>query len=125
MRWIEYAGYRFLTFLVRLLPRGAVVWLGRRRAVLPTIPGMVPGPEQRGAGCYFAGRCPRVTDRCRVDTPALGRVGQLVQNLHADHEAEGIGSDLIGLQAVEVGLHEVTSRPERGQTLLCEDQHDR
>ena len=25
--------------------------------VLPTIPGMVPSPGQRGAGCYFAARC--------------------------------------------------------------------
>ncbi len=49
--------------------------LGRRRATLPTIPGMVPGPAQRGGGCYFAGRCSRVTDRCRTQTPALGLVG--------------------------------------------------
>ena len=31
--------------------------LGHRRPVLPTIPGMVPSPGQRGAGCYFAARC--------------------------------------------------------------------
>jgi peptide/nickel transport system ATP-binding protein len=45
--------------------------LGNRRPVLPTIPGMVPAPGQRGTGCYFAERCPRVTDRCRAEMPAL------------------------------------------------------
>ena len=49
--------------------------LGQRRAVLPTIPGMVPAPAQRGSGCYFADRCPRVTGRCRAETPVLDAVG--------------------------------------------------
>ena len=45
--------------------------LGDKRPVLPTIPGMVPSPGQRGAGCYFAARCPRALDRCRVEAPPL------------------------------------------------------
>jgi oligopeptide/dipeptide ABC transporter ATP-binding protein len=45
--------------------------LGNRRAVLPTIPGMVPSPGQRGSGCYFGARCPRAGDRCHVETPPL------------------------------------------------------
>ena len=49
--------------------------LGQRRAILPTIPGMVPAPAQRGSGCYFADRCPRVTGRCRAETPVLDAVG--------------------------------------------------
>jgi oligopeptide/dipeptide ABC transporter ATP-binding protein len=49
--------------------------LGQRRATLPTIPGMVPAPAQRGKGCYFAARCPRVTERCGDETPALAAVG--------------------------------------------------
>ncbi len=49
--------------------------LGEKRAVLPTIPGMVLSPGSRGAGCYFADRCARVTDRCRVETPLLSPVG--------------------------------------------------
>ncbi len=49
--------------------------LGERRATLPTIPGMVPSPGERGSGCYFADRCPRVTERCRAETPALAAVG--------------------------------------------------
>ena len=53
--------------------------LGQRRAILPTIPGMVPAPAQRGSGCYFADRCPCVTGRCRAETPVLEAV-------EADHD---------------------------------------
>jgi peptide/nickel transport system ATP-binding protein len=49
--------------------------LGQRRLTLPTIPGMVPAPGQRGSGCHFADRCPRVTERCRVETPSATSVG--------------------------------------------------
>ncbi len=49
--------------------------LGQRRSTLPTIPGMAPAPGQRGAGCHFADRCPRVTELCRTDTPAITTVG--------------------------------------------------
>ena len=48
--------------------------LGDKRSSLPTIPGMVPAPGQRGAGCYFAARCPRAEERCRVETPALSEL---------------------------------------------------
>ena len=41
----------------RLAPKGGK---------LPTIPGMVPPPGQRGIGCSFAERCPRVQQRCRA-----------------------------------------------------------
>jgi len=49
--------------------------LGQRRASLPTIPGVVPPPWQRVRGCYFADRCPRVTDRCRTETPPIAALG--------------------------------------------------
>jgi len=54
--------------------------LGDKRAVLPTIPGMVPSPGQRGSGCYFAARCPRAVERCRGETPPL-------EGLEPDHDA--------------------------------------
>ena len=54
--------------------------LGDKRPVLPTIPGMVPSPGERGAGCYFADRCARVTDRCRIEAPPLAAIGP-------DHDA--------------------------------------
>jgi len=52
----------------------------RRGERLPTIPGMVPAPGRRGAGCSFAERCSRVLGRCRGERPALAAVG-------ADHLA--------------------------------------
>ncbi|MCB9946349.1 MAG: ABC transporter ATP-binding protein [Rhodospirillaceae bacterium] len=41
------------------------------RGRLPTIPGTVPAPGGRGAGCSFAERCPRALGRCRTETPRL------------------------------------------------------
>ena len=38
---------------------------------LPSIPGIVPPPGRRGAGCSFADRCARVTGRCRIELPLL------------------------------------------------------
>ena len=38
---------------------------------LPTIPGMVPSPDQRGAGCYYTDRCERGFDQCRRELPPL------------------------------------------------------
>jgi len=45
--------------------------IGLKSTYLPTIPGMVPSPDQRSRGCYFADRCDRVTDICYRDTPRL------------------------------------------------------
>ncbi|MCZ7600220.1 MAG: ATP-binding cassette domain-containing protein [Gammaproteobacteria bacterium] len=55
---------------------------GRRR--LPTIPGVVPGPLDRPAGCLFNPRCARVQDDCRARVPALRRdgAGNAVRCLH-------------------------------------------
>src|SRR5262245_46323608 len=41
---------------------------------LTTIPGMVPAPGKRGAGCSFADRCARVLERCRTERPPLAAV---------------------------------------------------
>jgi len=38
---------------------------------LPTIPGMVLSPDQRGAGCYYVERCERGFDQCRRELPPL------------------------------------------------------
>jgi len=38
---------------------------------LPTIPGVVPGADDRPAGCLFAPRCRFRTVRCDADRPAL------------------------------------------------------
>ena len=52
--------------LLEALPR-----LGGRGRRIPSIPGMVPPPGERGVGCSFAERCPRVLARCRSDRPSL------------------------------------------------------
>ena len=44
--------------------------------VLPSIPGMVPSPGDRGAGCHFADRCDRRVGRCRTERPTLAQVEQ-------------------------------------------------
>jgi dipeptide transport system ATP-binding protein len=41
------------------------------RARLPTIPGMVPGIDDRPQACLFNPRCRYATDRCRTITPLL------------------------------------------------------
>ena len=41
------------------------------RARLPTIAGVVPGIDDRPAGCLFHPRCSFATDRCRALRPAL------------------------------------------------------
>jgi len=53
----------------------------RRGVALPTIPGTVPPPGARGHGCSFAGRCPRVLERCRNARPGLLEIasGRLVE----------------------------------------------
>jgi oligopeptide/dipeptide ABC transporter ATP-binding protein len=43
----------------------------RKDERLPSIPGVVPPPGQRGAGCSFAGRCPRALTKCWTDLPLL------------------------------------------------------
>ena len=42
---------------------------------LTTIPGTVPPPGSRGAGCSFAGRCSRAQPRCTSERPDLTLIG--------------------------------------------------
>jgi len=42
---------------------------------LPTIAGAPPAAGEFGAGCAFAPRCPRATDRCREREPELAPLG--------------------------------------------------
>ncbi|MGH7120072.1 MAG: ABC transporter ATP-binding protein [Acetobacteraceae bacterium] len=50
--------------------------LGQRVKELPTIPGMVPPPGQRGPGCAFVGRCSRAIARCAVEVPPLAAIAE-------------------------------------------------
>ena len=62
---------------------------GRR---LATIPGQVPDPRHRPAGCVFAGRCPRVRDDCLPAQPAERTLDDVhgVACLHPHLEEEGV-----------------------------------
>jgi len=53
--------------------------LASRGELLPAIPGVVPPPGRRGAGCRFAERCLRVLPHCRAERPPL----ELRENGHA------------------------------------------
>jgi peptide/nickel transport system ATP-binding protein len=50
--------------------------LGGARKRLAEIPGMVPSQSGRWAGCSFAPRCPKATDRCRESAPGLEPAGE-------------------------------------------------
>jgi oligopeptide/dipeptide ABC transporter ATP-binding protein len=56
-----------------------------RRTVLP---GEVPSPLNPPSGCHFHPRCPRATDRCRGEEPALRHLG--AGHTVACHFAENI-----------------------------------
>jgi oligopeptide/dipeptide ABC transporter ATP-binding protein len=43
----------------------------KKGVALPSIPGLVPSPGQRGRGCSFADRCSNALARCRLETPPL------------------------------------------------------
>jgi oligopeptide/dipeptide ABC transporter ATP-binding protein len=46
-------------------------WRRSNRARRIVLEGDVPSPIELPPGCSFASRCPRVTDRCRSEPPAL------------------------------------------------------
>jgi peptide/nickel transport system ATP-binding protein len=52
--------------LLRSVPRR-----GQRKehGPLPVIPGFLPRPDEVGAGCVFASRCPLVVEQCRTSPP--------------------------------------------------------
>src|SRR3954469_2908509 len=47
----------------------------RRRAITPAVSGDIPSPIHRPSGCHFHPRCTFVMDVCRVEYPAMRRVG--------------------------------------------------
>jgi peptide/nickel transport system ATP-binding protein len=56
-----------------------------RVSELPVIPGMVPDLLHLPAGCRFADRCTKVTDRCRQNRPGLQQLAE-TQTLVACYE---------------------------------------
>ncbi|MEV0786521.1 ABC transporter ATP-binding protein [Streptomyces sp. NPDC050423] len=70
-----------------------------RFAELPAIPGSVPAPGSRGAGCPFAGRCAHAAEVCRsgpvVLAPPSG-AGHGTGRMSACVRIDGIGPSLTG-----------------------------
>ena len=76
--------------LLRSVPRR-----GQRKehGPLPVIPGFLPRPDEVGAGCVFASRCPLVVERCRSSPPPPftvepGRVSRCYRWEEAEKEVE-------------------------------------
>ncbi len=74
--------------LLDALPERAA---GRRR--LPTIPGMVPGIDDRPHGCLFAPRCKYADRLCHAEVPVLsGPPGSRVRCHHPVAAASGVAA---------------------------------
>jgi len=56
---------------------------GGRKPRLLAIPGQVPDPLHRPAGCAFAPRCPRAQADCRIAPPPLAPLGRPDRRDHA------------------------------------------
>ena len=54
----------------------------RRRAITPAVSGDIPSPIDRPSGCHFHPRCKFVMDVCRVEYPAMRRVGDAMVACH-------------------------------------------
>ncbi|NDE42024.1 MAG: ABC transporter ATP-binding protein, partial [Betaproteobacteria bacterium] len=54
---------------------------------LAEIPGLVPAPQERGAGCPFASRCDQVQPICRLRLPDFTDHGRGHQSACAAHDA--------------------------------------
>src|SRR5262245_56658626 len=59
---LQYPRHPYTAGLLAASPRRA-----RKGERLPAIPGIVPPPGSRGAGCAFAERCARVLPKCRAE----------------------------------------------------------
>lgn len=70
--------------LLRSLPGRATV--SRR---LPLIEGSVPAPRDYPAGCRFAPRCPRASDRCRIISPYLSPTEGAAGRVACHHPLNG------------------------------------
>jgi peptide/nickel transport system ATP-binding protein len=54
---------------------GSIPGHGRRGERLAQIPGMAPNMARLPDGCAFGPRCPRVSDICRENAPAITDIG--------------------------------------------------
>jgi peptide/nickel transport system ATP-binding protein len=78
---LERPAHPYTIGLLAARPRAGQTRHGGDR--LAVIPGTVPSPLERIAGCRYQARCPRVQARCRVDVPVLAHVANGVDDGHA------------------------------------------
>jgi oligopeptide/dipeptide ABC transporter ATP-binding protein len=64
-----------------LIASGFVPDPAARRTIAP-LAGEIPSPFNLPPGCAFAGRCPRATDHCRTERPALSDADHPVACFH-------------------------------------------
>jgi oligopeptide/dipeptide ABC transporter ATP-binding protein len=84
---LEHPAHPYTIGLLAARPRAGQTRHGGHR--LDVIPGTVPSPLVRIAGCRYQARCPRVQARCRADVPALARVALGDAHAAACHFPEG------------------------------------
>ena len=101
--------------LLRSVPRR-----GQRKdhGPLPVIPGFLPRPDEVGAGCVFASRCPLVVEQCRTSAPPPfevepGRVSRCYRWAEAENEMEEgtDAADTVSDAAVPDGLLTPSAEP--------------
>jgi peptide/nickel transport system ATP-binding protein len=92
--------------LLRSVPRR-----GQRKehGPLPVIPGFLPRPDEVGAGCVFASRCPLVVEQCRTSAPPPfvvepGRVSRCYRWAEAENEVDTEGPDPVSVPAGSVPI---------------------
>ncbi len=70
-RLLREPGHPYTRALLDAVPRIRAEGNG----ALPAIPGTMPRPGELPDGCAFHPRCPRASDRCRIERPPLERGG--------------------------------------------------
>jgi oligopeptide transport system ATP-binding protein len=68
----QHAQHPYTAELLKCIPSLS----GPRLERLPTLSGQPPQPGDSIAGCAFAPRCPRASERCRVERPTLEALGK-------------------------------------------------
>jgi oligopeptide transport system ATP-binding protein len=72
---LQRAQHPYTDLLLKCVPNLAHARLDR----MPCLPGQPPSPTAIERGCAFAPRCPRVSERCRAERPALLPIGEGAQ----------------------------------------------
>eukprot|EP01037_Dinobryon_pediforme_P005992 gene5993-6064_t len=83
-------------------------------ARLPTIPGMVPGIDDRPSGCLFNPRCGFMTAHCQAEKPALVGDAAKARDIRRHYS---VGGGMFSAKGVVKAVDGVSFSLEAGQTL--------